>query len=173
MGELKDHALWIIPEGETYRELKRLIESLSRKYSTPPFEPHITVLGRVLGSDSELFSKSSQVGSLIRPFHVALKTVDYLDEYFRCLFIRAGKSREIIDLHTTAKRMFTIQDTKSYMPHVSLIYGSLPADVKKKIISDIGNDFPDAVEVRSIHLISASVDTDPRDWYSVREFPLG
>jgi hypothetical protein len=56
---------------------------------------------------------------------------------------------------------------------LSLMYGNLPAHLKEKIISDIGKGFPDTFDTQRIHLVSASIETDPREWHSVKEFPLG
>ena len=138
MNELRDYALWIIPEGKAYGELKQLIDLLSRMYSTPSFEPHTTVLGRVTGSENELIAKVARLGSIIRPFLISLRRIEYLDEYFRCLFIKSEGSKELINLHNKAKTIFNIKDKKYYMPHISLMYGNLPAKLKEKIISDIG-----------------------------------
>jgi hypothetical protein len=34
-----------MPSGEAYAQLKSIIDRLSSKYSTPAFEPHVTVIG--------------------------------------------------------------------------------------------------------------------------------
>jgi len=173
MEQSKDYALWIIPEGKALRGLKKLIELISRMYSTPFFVPHITILGRVTGYENALISTGFRLSSIIRPFHVSLTRIAYLDEYFRCLFIQLKRSKELIDLHKQTKMIFNIKDRKYYMPHISLMYGNLPLDSKKKIISDIGKDYPDTLDIKCIHLVSASVETDPASWHSVKEFPLG
>ena len=172
MNELRDYALWIIPEGKAYSELKQLIDLLSRKYSTPSFDPHITVLGRVTGYEKELTAKAARLAGIIRPFAISLRRIEYLDEYFRCLFILCNESKELINLHNKAKTIFNIKDKKCYMPHISLMYGNLPAHLKDNIISDIGKDFPDTFEMQRIHLVSASIETDPKEWHSVKEFSL-
>lgn len=172
MNELRDYALWIIPEGKAYRELKQLIDLLSRTYSRPSFDPHITVLGRVTGSGNELIAKVARLAGIIRPFLISLRRIEYLDEYFRSLFIKSDESKELINLHNKAKTIFNIKDKKCYMPHISLMYGNLPAHLKDKIISDIGKGFPDTFDIQRIHLVSASIETDPAEWHSVKEFPL-
>jgi len=172
MNELRDYALWIIPEGKTYRELKQLIDLLSRTYSRPSFDPHITVLGRVTGSGNELIAKVARLAGIIRPFLISLRRIEYLDEYFRSLFIKSDESKELINLHNKAKTIFNIKDKKCYMPHISLMYGNLPAHLKEKIISDIGKDFPDTFDIQRIHLVSASIETDPAEWHSVKEYTL-
>jgi 2'-5' RNA ligase len=173
MNELRDYALWIIPEGNAYIELKQLIDLLSQMYSTPSFDPHITVVGRVTGSGNELIVKATRLAGIIRPFLISLRRIEYLDEYFRCLFIRSDESNELINLHNKAKTIFNIKDKKCYMPHISLMYGNLPAHLKEKTISDIGKDFPNTFEIQRIHLVSASIETAPTEWHSVKEFPLG
>jgi 2'-5' RNA ligase len=168
-----DYALWIIPEGQIYQDLKMLVDDLSQQYSTPPFEPHITVLGRVSASDSRLMTKISQLSGLIRRFKVNLVSVEALDEYFRCLFIKVEESKELTDLRVFANKIFAIKDQTPYAPHVSLVYGNLPAGTKKQIITEIGSGFPAEFEVDSIYLVSASVAVDPRRWHRIKGFPLG
>ena len=173
MNELRNYALWIIPEGKAYRELKQLIDLLSRMYSTPSFDPHTTVLGRVTGSGKELIAKAARLAGIIRPFAISLRRLEYLDEYFRCLFIKSDESKELINLHNKAKTIFGIKDKECYMPHISLMYGSLSPHLKEKIVSDIGKGFPDTFDIHRIHLVSASIETDPTEWHSVKGFPLG
>ena len=173
MEQMKDYALWVIPDGNAFRELKKLIDLISRSYSTPSFIPHITILGRVTGDENALISTGVHLSSIIRPFHISLTSIAYLDEYFRCLFIKVKRSKELIDLHDTTKMKFNIKDRKYYMPHISLMYGNLPSPSKKKIILDIGKVYPNTILIKSIHLVSASVETDPATWHSVKEFPLG
>jgi 2'-5' RNA ligase len=173
MEQIRDYALWIIPDGKAFSDLKKRIDLISCMYSTPSFIPHITILGRVTGCENALISKGIRLSSIIRPFHISLTTIEYSDEYFRCLFIKSERSKELIDLHKKTKTIFNIKNRKYYMPHMSLMYGNLPFHLKKKIISDMGKGYPEHIAIKSIHLVAASVETDPTTWYNVKEFPLG
>lgn len=172
MKQQNDFALWIMPEGAVYDRLRGLIKDLSEEFSTPFFEPHVTVLGRIAGDETEMTDRIVRLGKLVTPFRIRLSTLDYTDEYFRCLFIKVEKSKELALLHNTAKEVFCVQDTTPYMPHLSLIYGNLTTDKKKKIVTETGSEFACELGIRTLHLFLASVNTDPGEWRSVKEFPL-
>lgn len=89
----KGYSLWLMPTGRVYSELTRLIFRLSREWSTDNFEPHVTLLGGLLDSEEAILSKTSQLAAWIRPYEIKLTTMDYLDEFFRCLFFRVENNR--------------------------------------------------------------------------------
>lgn len=60
--------------------------------------------------------------------------------------------------------------TQKYIPHLSLMYGNFPSELKEKIIAEIGKDFNMNFEIKSIHLFSTL--GEPEDWYRVKEFAL-
>ena len=68
-----------------------------------------------------------------------------------------------------ARNTFKMEDTE-YMPHLSLMYGNVSTDKKKKIISEINREFNLSFEVKSIHLVST--DGEPEEWYRIKEFPF-
>ena len=172
MKRKKDFAIWIIPSGEIYEKYHNLIYHLSQKYSTPMFEPHITLLGHVIDSQVGAISKISRLSALTRPFPLRLTSIGYSDEYFRCLFIKTRKSRELAELHSRAKEIFTLLNKRPFIPHLSLVYGNLSSIIREKIVSEIGSEFNIEFEVRSLQLVSASISIDPKEWYRVKEFPL-
>lgn len=172
MNQQKDFALWIMPEGAVYDRLRGLIKDLSAKFTTPFFEPHVTVLGSIAGDETEVTDRIVRLGRLVTPFRIRLSTLDYTDEYFRCLFIKVEKSKELSLLRDATREVFCVEDTTPYMPHLSLIYGNLTPDKKKKIVMETGSEFACEFGIRTLHLFLASVNTDPGEWRSVKEFPL-
>lgn len=92
----KGYSLWFMPTGSVYDRLVKIISQLSKKYSSPNFEPHVTLLAPIDEPGEEITSKTSQLVSLIQPYEIKLTTVDYLDEYFRCLFIRAEETKDVM-----------------------------------------------------------------------------
>ncbi len=82
----KEYSLWIVPSGNAYDMLVDLISQLSERYSTPCFEPHITLLGDLPLSEEDMLFKTCYLANLIRPFKIRLTAVNYFDEFFECLF---------------------------------------------------------------------------------------
>jgi len=169
MTKAKGYSIWLIPAGEVYQKLSEIISQLSEKYSAPNFEPHITLLGNLIGPEEDLISKTLKLTAQLKPFKINLKKADYLDEYFKCLFIRAEKTKELIRANNIAREAFNFKPDPEYMPHLSLMYGDLSSKTKEEILADLGKEFDLSFEVRSIHLFSTTGEV--KDWYRIKEFP--
>jgi len=164
------YSIWLIPTGEVYQKLSEIISQLSEKYSAPNFEPHVTLIGDLLGSKEEVISKTARLADLLKPFEIKLKKADYFDEYFRCLFIRAEKTDELIQVNDIAREIFARKSDPEYLPHSSLIYGNFDSEIKEKILTNLGKEFNLSFEVKSLHLFSTTGEI--KDWYEIKEFPL-
>ncbi len=166
------YSLWLMPSGDAYNKLKELAFQLSEKNSSPNFEPHVTLLGDIFLSEEEILDKTSKLATLIQPFVVSLNKVDYLDEYFRCLFIRAQETKDLAEANVKAREIFNRQQDPKFMPHLSIMYGNFNPAVKEKIISEIGREIKTEFEIKSIYLVAASSKIEPKDWKIIKEFSL-
>jgi 2'-5' RNA ligase len=170
MGTESEYSLWLMPTGNVYEHLASIIVRLGKQYSAPYFEPHVTLLGKLVGSENEILSETAQLATLVRPYLVLLGRVDYLDEYFRCLFIRAEETEQVMGANGRARLVFDRHQDPRYMPHLSLMYGNFAPAVKEQIIAKIGSQFDLRFQVQSIHLFSTN--GEPKNWYRVKEFTL-
>lgn len=170
MLKAKGYSLWLMPTGEVYDRLNTLISQLSRKYNTPDFEPHVTLIGEVLGSADEIVSKTAQFATVVQSYRIGVGRVEYLNEYFRCLFLRAKETDEVMRANQEAREIFSQETDPRYMPHLSLMYGDFPPQTKEEIIAEIGKEISVGFDVESIHLFSTN--GEPKDWYRVKEFSL-
>lgn len=139
------YSIWIMPdalEGERYADIIRLFSST---YSTPFFEPHVTLLGGLSGSEDSLIKGTSDIASSIHSFMIQFDKIGYLEEYFRSLFVLLKRDAELEHIWKAASARFHLR-IDSYMPHMSLIYGFIPEEEKQEIIkkitvNGIGNGF--------------------------------
>jgi 2'-5' RNA ligase len=159
-----------MPSGPAYRRLRGVILKLSRQYSTPVFKPHVTLLGRIVGARREVLAKSAQLARIMRPLAIRLGSLDSLDEYYRCLFVSAAKTRPLMKAYRAARRIFNLKKRPAYMPHLSLMYGSFPSRLKARIIRKLGGRFDLEFDVGSLHLYSTA--GKPRAWRQVKAFSL-
>lgn len=166
----RTYALWLMPSGQVYRQLAARILDLSREYATAEFEPHVTLLGGITGPEREVRSRSADLARRMRPFVVRLTKIDYLDEYFRCVFVRVAATHYVMKANRVAREIFNLQNRPTYMPHLSLMYGNLPSRAKKRIAADLGRRFDLEFEVRRVHVILTR--GEPREWRRVRAFRL-
>lgn len=163
------YSLWIIPTGEANIKFKDLVKKLAEENQAPVFQPHVTLLGDFLYSEEESIERTKQLVSNQEPFTIEMEQIDYEDYFFRTLFVRAKKTKELLDLNTRAIETFQLNSTIPYMPHLSLLYGMFPIDTKEKIIKEIERDQSIKFEVNSVHLIKGG---EIEDWRIVGEFPL-
>lgn len=147
-----------------------MIDRLSEEYSAPRFEPHVTLLGGLSGPEKELCSRAGRLAGLLRPYEVRLGPVEYLDEFYRSLFIHVQETVPVMDANRRAREVFHRLGGPGYMPHLSLLYAHLPASQKEEIISRIGKRFDQTFQATRLVLCSTTGETS--SWYKLGEFPF-
>ncbi len=167
----ESYSLWLMPSGQVYDTLAETIHQLSARYSTVSFEPHVTLLSHLAGSEQEIVAKGSELSTVVRPYEIRLAAPDYLDEYFRCVFLRVEETPAVVDAHRQARQIFGRRQDPPYMPHLSLVYGNLPSATKQSIVAQVGRELQLAFQVTSMHLFSTH--NQPDNWRRVKEFALG
>jgi 2'-5' RNA ligase len=164
----KGYTLWLVPTGNAYDKFSNLIKSLAKKYDAPIFEPHVTLLGDIEISEEEAVKKTEQLVANQKSFPLNLGSVDYQDFHFRTLFVRAEPTKFLQNLHKRAKQIFQM-DIPPYMPHLSILYGTYPEELKKGIISEIGSTKEASWIVDKVTLIKGG---EVSEWKTIKEFPL-
>jgi len=163
-------SLWLQPTDQAYDRLAGIIAQLGAQYRAPVFEPHVTLLGGLTGSADALITRSAQLAKLLKSNVIKLATLDYLDEYFCCLFANAEKTNWLIDANTKTRKLFHREDAPEFMPHLSLLYGDFPPTTKQRIIIEIGSRLELSFQVTSLRLWSTT--GEPEEWYKIKEFSL-
>jgi 2'-5' RNA ligase len=165
------YSLWLMPTGKIRQRLAGTILDLSREYAAPAFEPHVTLVGGIVGAAREVTAKMRELARRIPPFAIRLTAVDYLDEYFRCLFVRVATTGPIMTANKATREAFRLEKQPAFMPHLSLLYGNLPASVKERIVASLGRQFELEFKVSSLHLYL--IENEPAAWRRVASFGLG
>lgn len=166
------YSLWLIPTGEVYNKFTGIISQLSEKYHSPNFEPHVTLIGAVTGTEEELLIKTAQLANLIKSFKIKLDKVDYFAERHKALLIRVEKTDELIEANKIATETFNLPQDSKYMPHSSLLYGDFSPETKEEIIKNLGKEFSDEFEAKSVCLYFTTGDEDEENWHKIKEFPF-
>ena len=164
------YTLWLMPGGEEYKRFSNLIKKLAQEYDAPPFQPHVTLLGEFPQSEEEALRLTQTLVSGQKPFPITLRQIDYQEYHFRALFVKADKTDPLVNLHERAKKLFGMEHIPPYMPHLSLLYGNFPVELKEKIIQEISRNQEATFEARSVYFIKGG---EVREWKTVKEFPLG
>ncbi len=169
--EVKSYALWLIPDGEVRRRLARTIRRLSREHSTPVFAPHITLASGIVAPAREAASKSAQLAKSLRPLRLRLTYLDSCQEYFRCLFLKVAPTPQLARAYKQARKIFGQRERRTYLPHVSLVYGDLSLATKRKIALSLVRRFDLDFEVRRLRVVV--IQGPPSEWRRVKTFWLG
>jgi 2'-5' RNA ligase len=164
------YALWLMPGGEVRERLARVLQDLSARWGGPEFAPHVTLLGGIAGPLGEIVRKSRSLADQIRPFTIRLENIDYLDEYFRCLFVRVAAAAPIRVAHRKAKSLFDHRSDSAFMPHLSLLYGDFSRSLKERLVAELGGRMDLGFRVRGLHLYSTH--GDPSRWRRMGNFGL-
>lgn len=165
------YALWLMPEGEVYRRLARTIRRLSRDHSTPVFAPHITLASGIVATEREVATKAAQLAKSLRPHRLRMTHLDSRNEYFRCLFVKVGRTPPLVRAHRRAKEIFNLREQRGFLPHVSLIYGKLSQEKKRGVVASLGRRFDLEFDVRRLRVVA--IHGAPSGWRRVKSFRLG
>ncbi len=134
----RKYSIWLRPSGKTKEVLQQFIQQLADELKTPPFEPHLTLVGSVYVSDAKLKEAEQQLDTLAsqtKQFSISLATYGFLSETYRCLFITAD-SPQLTALYEQLSGIFPQVQTEHFqsLAHVSILYGQFDEGVKKSII---------------------------------------
>ena len=166
------YSLWLMPTGEVYDKFAEIISRLSKEYHSPKFEPHVTLIGAVVGTEEELSVKTAKLAKLIKPFKIKLGKVDYFTERHKALIIRTEKTAGLIEANKIARELFNLLPEPGYMPHLSLLYGDFSLETKEEVIQKLGREFNDEFEVGGICLYFTTGDKEEENWHKIKEFPF-
>ncbi len=162
-------ALWLKPDNEVYDVLNRIINSLSREYDAPRFEPHITVAGDISIPLTGLKEAVSEVAAKIEPMTLYLTETDYRDTLYQSLFIHVAPNDALLLLREQCLSELGLEH-KPYMPHISLLYKEIDNDEKKKIVDRVGKRFDLVFIPDKLYLMRTA--GEPEDWEEVMSVPL-
>ncbi len=162
--------LWLKPSGTVCDTLGQTIRQLAHQLDGPVFEPHVTLLADLIGTEQEHVQRSSIAAHELRPFNITISEPSYLNQYFQCLFMRVEQTPSLMNAHTLIRQVFE-KPNEPYMPHLSLAYGLYPESLKRNIISELSLDVRISFEVTGLFLIRAESD-DPRDWHEIGSYPF-
>ena len=165
MNETQTYSLWLRPFGDIAYSLQERIKKLSKKHGTPVFEPHVTLLGGLEMGETELIQLTDTLAAYLHPFDIVLTRAGYMDTYYQSLFVHAEKSEEMMNAHSTAKKLFGIDREEEFVPHLSLLYGNLTRNEKERILNVMGREFHLRFSVHNVLLINTT--GKPKNWKKI------
>lgn len=131
-------ALWLVPGGEPRARLRAVIEALARETGGPAFAPHLTLLGGLRGDGGALAAKLRRLGGARGPVALAARGPATGSAYHQCVFLDVAPAAPLLAMRRAAEAAFGAPETppRPFRPHVSLVYGDLPADRRAALAAD-------------------------------------
>lgn len=167
---MNDYSLWLRPAPAVAARCAELIDTWARHLGTPRFEPHLTFGAVTATTDAEATARALQLATRLAPVPIHLVGAGHTDAYFRCLYLRAEKTPQLLAAYRLACEELQQPVAGDFMPHVSLVYGTLATSVKEKIIAEIDGNFPKDFFADSISLCVTA--GSPDHWRSLGPFSL-
>jgi hypothetical protein len=121
-------SLWLVPDAAAGALLEAVIAELASRLGGPRFRAHLTLLPGLPGTEAEALVRGATLAAATPPVSLTLARVAHTPAYFRCLFLEAERTAELLGTHQRARRLFG-GGPDEFRPHVSLAYGRLSTAV--------------------------------------------
>ncbi|WP_437592002.1 2'-5' RNA ligase family protein [Sorangium sp. So ce1000] len=138
MAQATAFALWLVPGGAPAARLEELIAALARDTGGPAFAPHLTLLGGLRGDGGALAAKLRRLrgdGGALRPVALEARGPATGSTRHQCVFLDVAPSEPLAALRRAAEAALGASDAP-FRPHVSLVYGELPAAHRQELAAD-------------------------------------
>jgi len=158
--------LWLKPARGVSERFAGVIQQFALELDAPTFDPHITLLGNLNGSDAEQVTRTNELARRLQPFPIHVRGPAFGEDYFHCVFLVAEMTPPLFHAHASARRIFYQEEGGHYLPHLSLVYGRFSKDRKKDIIATLPASLCVPFDVTHLSLIRAGSE-EPKDWQEV------
>lgn len=164
------YSLWLTPSGEQARRLAETIERLGRIHGGPRFDPHLTLLGGLSGAEDLMLAATERIAAVLQPIVMRFHGIEFGDEPYRCLYLRVAEDDDLMAAHREAMRRFGRTVDPSFMPHLSLFYGTLSPERRTAIAATLEERRYAACRAARLRLVATG--GEPPSWRYVREHAL-
>lgn len=178
--EAPQYSIWWMPEGELLTKLQMLINTLGQEfkanqYGAESFAPHITVIPEIKTNNLEaLVSNLEQfVCTLDGAVRFELAEIDKGKTFYQCCFAKAEVNDLMLKTINQARERFRPEIVNTlFMPHLSLLYGDFPEDVRSKAVKRAKEliKLPQTFLGNKISLWTSG--ESAKDWQKVEEFEV-
>ncbi len=163
-------SLWLMPDGASAERLSALVSSLAARLGTPAFPPHVTLIHGLVRDEEAIVDLTGGLVEHLAGQSVSFGPVEAQPEFFRCLYLRVEPATSLRDAHALAAKTFGVPPDADYLPHLSLVYGSLDAAEKDRIAAAAVAEVPPTITLTAIEVWRTEGPVG--EWRLRRRFPL-
>jgi hypothetical protein len=154
-------SIWLMPNSADEAFLSALMRDLAERFGTPVFAPHLTLRGDTPMSLDQLTQEIGAAASLVPSFAESISAIETTEAYFRAFYARFAVSSSLAAL----KRCLDPSATDAFVPHISLLYGSLPAERKAPAVTELAQRLTGrAITFDRLCVVSSGQDIPIADW---------
>lgn len=163
-----EYSIWLTLPESTKKRLDEVVTQLAAEHGGPFFEPHLTLLSGIKGSEGEVIAKSEQLAMQLNELPLTLAGVSFSVTYFQCVLVRITPTAALLDAYLAAATLFSIEPAL-FMPHISVFYGNHSMPEREKLAQTV-NVEKEAFVINTLTL-TPSV-PNPAEWNHIVDFPL-
>ncbi|XP_058188591.1 cyclic phosphodiesterase-like [Rhododendron vialii] len=171
------YSVWAIPPEDVTERLKKLMAGLRLEFDGPEFEPHVTVVGAISLTEDDAFDKFRAACQGVRAYTATVERVATGTFFYQCIFLLLHPTPQVLEASSHCTRHFGYKSSTPYMPHLSILYGDLSNEEKKKA-QEKTNILDESINNLSFQISSLALyETDTEDmtlksWKKIAEFNL-
>ncbi len=162
------HSIWLIPSPISSLVIEQMINELSEQFNTPLFQPHLTLLGQIPEEQERILPVFHELAQSCSPITLKPRRLDMQETFYRSLYYEIIATPELTAMNDVARSLFNQDSADVFFPHISLLYGFIPASAKRKIIRAFQP--PDEITLDSIVLMRTQGEV--KDWEHIESVEL-
>jgi len=164
------HSIWLMPAATEAERLQGVVLALSQRFGTPAFTPHLTVKGDSEMPLTALANAIAKVAGEVEGFSEAVAGIETSEAYFRSFYARFAVSAPL----ATLKRRLDGQASEAFLPHVSLLYGTVAVEPKALAAAEVARALVGrAIRFDRLCVVTSGQDVPIAEWRIVAEARLG
>jgi len=127
------YAIWFTFQKEDETLLQNIIDTLSKKYNSISFKPHISIYGLTNIKLNKISNICQSISSESKPFNVDLLNISYSNNFWKTIFINLEKNIIMKKIYNNFNEKINKFENNIFEPHISLIYKKMSNEQKKEI----------------------------------------
>ncbi|MCF7809145.1 MAG: hypothetical protein K9M49_06125 [Candidatus Marinimicrobia bacterium] len=166
----KGYSIWLLPDDKSTHLLQGTIDTLSARFHSPVFQPHITLLGQLEGDQLSIMGSFNMLCKGVHPFMLGVRGIAYQNVFFRSMFCELSETGELMALNQLARERYGRETDKAYFPHLSLLYSHKSEAEKQTAVKSLKPQYPDLMTIASFALVKTQGEVG--DWELLKRFEL-
>jgi len=159
------HSIWLMPCFEHEKMFSEIVQALAKRFDTPVFQPHLTLVEDMPRTCEELKPLLTQVAEGASSFDASVETVEESPLYYRSFYARFPVVAPLRMLKEKAVGLFGVGSVETFMPHISLAYGVEEGAEKSQAITALQSKLAGtSVHFDRVCIVSSSQHTPIDEW---------